>query len=124
VFDWYRDLTKLERKTFIAASALVGGCLRFHHVHLPHPTLIAAWGMSKGEAGLIATASLILSAVGGWLAGILADKFGRVRVLQITIVWFSLFTFLSGFTNSFEQLLVTRALQGLGFGGEWQWARC
>ncbi|MCW5619666.1 MAG: MFS transporter [Burkholderiales bacterium] len=56
---------------------------------------------------------------GGWLAGILADRLGRVRVLQITIVWFSFFTFLSGFTNSFEQLLVTRALQGLGFGGEW-----
>jgi len=29
------------------------------------------------------------------------------------------FTFLSGFTNSFWQLLVTRGLQGLGFGGEW-----
>ena len=30
-----------------------------------------------------------------------------------------MFTFLSGFTNSFWQLLVTRGLQGLGFGGEW-----
>jgi MFS family permease len=39
--------------------------------------------------------------------------------LQITIAWFAVFTFLSGFTNSFEQLLVTRGLQGLGFGGEW-----
>jgi MFS family permease len=57
--------------------------------------------------------------VGGWTAGVLADRFGRVRVLQITIGWFALFTFLSGFTNSFEQLLITRSLQGLGFGGEW-----
>jgi MFS family permease len=38
---------------------------------------------------------------------------------QITIFWFAFFTFLSGFTNSYEQLMVTRALQGLGFGGEW-----
>jgi MFS family permease len=50
---------------------------------------------------------------------LLADRYGRARVLQITIVWFAVFTFLSGFTNSFWQLLITRGLQGLGFGGEW-----
>ena len=60
-----------------------------------------------------------MSAVGGWLAGILADRFGRVKVLQFTILWFAVCTFLCGFTNSFEQFLVMRALQGLGFGGEW-----
>jgi len=40
-------------------------------------------------------------------------------MLQLTVLWFSVFTFLSGFTQSYEQLLTTRALQGLGFGGEW-----
>jgi len=40
-------------------------------------------------------------------------------VLKLTIFWFALFTFLSGFTQNFEQLLVVRGLQGLGFGGEW-----
>jgi MFS family permease len=49
----------------------------------------------------------------------LADRYGRVRVLQLTILWFSLFTFASGLTDNFWQLLVTRSLQGLGFGGEW-----
>ena len=83
------------------------------------PTLMAAWGMTKGEAGLIATSAALTSALGGWAAGVLADKWGRVRVLQITIGWFALFTFLSGFTHSFEELLLTRSLQGLGFGGEW-----
>jgi len=34
-------------------------------------------------------------------------------------VWFSVFTALSGLTNSFGELLLTRSLQGLGFGGEW-----
>ena len=53
------------------------------------------------------------------MAGVLADRFGRVKILQITIAWFAVFTFLSGFTHSFWQLLVTRGLQGLGFGGEW-----
>jgi MFS family permease len=48
-----------------------------------------------------------------------ADRFGRVKVLQLTIVWFAFFTFLSGFANGFTQLLIFRGLQGLGFGGEW-----
>ena len=68
---------------------------------------------------MLSTVDLLISAVGGWLFGVLADRFGRTRILQLTIVWFAVFTFLSGFTNSFWQLLVVRGLQGLGFGGEW-----
>ena len=83
------------------------------------PTLIAAWGITKTQAGLLATSALLLSAVGGWIAGLLSDRIGRVRTLQITILWFAFFTFVSGFAQNFEQLLVARALMGLGFGGEW-----
>jgi len=49
----------------------------------------------------------------------LSDRYGRVRALQITVVWFSLFTFLCAFAQNFEQLLAFKALQGVGFGGEW-----
>jgi MFS family permease len=83
------------------------------------PTLMVLWHLGKGQAGLLGTSSLLLSAIGGWLAGLAADRWGRVRVLQLTIVWFAFFTFLSGFTNSFEQLFMVRGFQGLGFGGEW-----
>jgi MFS family permease len=83
------------------------------------PSLIVAWRISKGDAGLLAAVALLISALGGWLAGLLADRFGRTRLLQITIAWFAFFTFLSGFTHSFRQLMLTRGLQGLGFGGEW-----
>jgi MFS family permease len=83
------------------------------------PTLVAAWHLSKGQAGLLGTSALLLSSAGGWVAGILADRYGRVRILQLTILWFAFFTFLSGFTDNFSQLLITRGLQGLGFGGEW-----
>jgi MFS family permease len=83
------------------------------------PTLIAAWGISRTQAGLLATSALLLSAVGGWIAGLLSDRIGRVRTLQITILWFAFFTFVSGFAQNFEQLLVARGLMGLGFGGEW-----
>ncbi len=117
---WIFDLTAPERSTLIATFggwALDGMDVMVYSFVIP--TLIAAWHISKGQAGLLGTAALLISAVGGWLAGLLADRFGRVRVLQITILWFALFTCLSGFTNSFWQLLMTRGLQGLGFGGEW-----
>jgi MFS family permease len=83
------------------------------------PTLTSLWHMSNEQAGYIATGALITSGFGGWGAGILADRIGRARALQLTVLWFAVFTFLSGFTQSFWQLFLTRALQGFGFGGEW-----
>ena len=119
-FSWYGELSRDEKRTFFACfSGWALDALDTQMYALTIPTLIALWHMSTGQAGVLGTAVLIMSALGGWLAGMLSDRFGRVRVLQLTIVWFSTFTFLSGLTNSFEQLLLTRSLQGLGFGGEW-----
>jgi MFS family permease len=118
--SWILELTTEERSTLIATFggwALDGMDVMVYSFVIP--TLIALWHISKGQAGMLGTVALLISAVGGWLAGLLADRFGRTRVLQITILWFALFTFLSGFTHSFWQLLLTRGLQGLGFGGEW-----
>lgn len=120
VRPWILDLTPNERSTLVATFggwALDGMDVMIYSFVIP--TLIAVWHMSKGQAGLLSTVALLISAVGGWLAGLLADRFGRTRILQLTIVWFAVFTFLSGFTNSFWQLLLIRGLQGLGFGGEW-----
>jgi MFS family permease len=83
------------------------------------PTLIAIWGITRAQAGELGTAALLVSAVGGWLAGWLADRYGRVRTLQVAILWFAVFTFLSGLAQNFAQLFAARALMGLGFGGEW-----
>ena len=118
--EWYGQMKQQERRAFWACFggwALDAMDVQMYAVVVP--TLIALWGMTKGQAGLVGTVALIVSSIGGWIAGILADRYGRVRVLQITILWFSLFTFLSGLTNSYNQLLIARALQGLGFGGEW-----
>ncbi|SRR5579885_2746045 len=49
----------------------------------------------------------------------MADAIGRVRTLVISILAYSVFAFLSGLAQSYEQLLVARTLLGLGFGGEW-----
>lgn len=83
------------------------------------PAIIMTLGLSAEQVGLVATVSLFASAVGGWIAGMLADRFGRIRALQITVGWFAVFAFLSGFAQNFQHLLVSRALMGFGFGGEW-----
>jgi MFS family permease len=117
---WLLQLSIAERTTLVGTFAgwmLDGLDVMVYSFVLP--TLIVVWHISKGQAGLLGTSALLLSSVGGWAAGLAADRFGRVRVLQWTIVWFAVFTFLSGFAQNFEQLLVLRGLQGLGFGGEW-----
>ncbi|MFS2213795.1 MFS transporter [Massilia cellulosiltytica] len=119
-FGWLRQLTKTERRTFIGCK--VGYALDAmdtQFLSFVIPTLIATWGLSKGDAGLIGTVTLLTSSLGGWLAGILSDRIGRVKTLQLTILWFALFTVLSGFAQTFNQLLVLRGLMGFGMGGEW-----
>jgi MFS family permease len=120
MLDWYRHMGVAERRTFWACFG--GWALDALDVQIYSfvvPALIALWHISKGQAGLLATSALVISAFGGWIAGILADRIGRARLLMIMVAWFAFFTFLSGFTNTFEQLLVVRGLQGFGFGGEW-----
>jgi MFS family permease len=120
MFGWYKELESPERRTFWACFG--GWALDALDVQLYSfvlPVLMVAFGMTQTEAGLVGTSALFSSALGGWAAGFLADRYGRVRVLQIAIAWYALFTFLSGLTQSFDQLLVVRCLQGLGFGGEW-----
>jgi MFS family permease len=117
---FWRDMTAKERSAFWACFG--GWALDAMDVQLYSfvmPSLIVAWSMSKAEAGTLATSALLFSAVGGWMAGLLADRIGRVRTLQITIIWFAVFTCLSGFAHGYWGLFWARAMLGLGFGGEW-----
>jgi MFS family permease len=77
---WIKDTSNDERKTLIAAFAGYATDA-FDYMIYPMliPTLIAVWSMTKAQAGYIATGALLTSAIGGWAAGVLADKYGRVR---------------------------------------------
>jgi MFS family permease len=117
---WLGELSRKERLTLIGCFG--GWSLDAFDTQI-YPftiaSLIGLWGLSKGEAGLIGTATLIASALGGWGAGWLADRFGRVRVLLATLLGYAFFTFLCGFAWNFTSLLVFRTLEGVSFGGEW-----
>src|SRR5438105_13966608 len=118
--SFWGEMSAKERRTFWACFggwALDGMDFQFYSFVIP--SLIAEWHLSRVQAGTLQTTTLLFSAAGGWNAGLLADRIGRVRTLQITILWFAAFTGLSGLAQGYGQLLATRALMGLGFGGEW-----
>jgi MFS family permease len=120
MFSWYQSGTKVERRTFWACFS--GWALDTFDLQVFNfivPSLMLAMHLTKGDAGSIATVSLLSSAVGGWVGGILSDRYGRVRMLIATILWFTAFGIVAGFAHTYHQLLICRALQGIGFGGEW-----
>ena len=109
--NWYRELTPVEKRTFWACFG--GWALDAMDVQIfsfAIPAIIIAFAITNADAGLIGTVTLLTSAFGGWFACALADRFGRVRTLQITILWFAFFTLLCGFAQNYTQLLVFRAL--------------
>jgi MFS family permease len=120
MFQWFSDLDAGEKRTFWACFG--GWALDALDVQIYSfvaPLLVTVWHVSTGDIGQAAFWALFTSAFGGWLTGLFSDRVGRVRMLQITIIWFAFFTALSGLTENLTQLIIVRACQGLGFGGEW-----
>jgi benzoate transport len=74
--------------------------------------------LNAPQAGSLVTVTLIGAVAGGLLFGLLSDRLGRIRVLTWTIVVFAVFTGLCAFAQGYWDLLVYRALAGLGLGGE------
>jgi MFS family permease len=75
--------------------------------------------LSGAQAGLLASATLVFSAVGGIAFGVLADRIGRVKALSLSILVYSVGTGLTAAADSLTSLFVCRAIVGIGLGGEW-----
>ncbi|WP_040262719.1 MFS transporter [Pseudomonas massiliensis] len=116
---WYSQLTPTEKRTYWACfGGFTLDSLDSTIYALMMPVLMSVLALSKSDAGLLGSVSLIGSAIGGWGAGLLADRFGRIRVMQITVLWVAVFTALAGLCSSFWAFLPVRFLQGIGYGGE------
>src|SRR6266581_3388885 len=119
-FQWPRDISSAERKTLIAGG--LGWMLDAMDVMLYSLVLtylIRDFSMSKSTAGLLGLLTLIASAIGGFLFGVLADRIGRTRALMASILVYSIASAACGLSHSISQLAVFRFLLGLGMGGEW-----
>ena len=117
---WYRESTPKVRRVFWTCAAAWGlDSMDGFVFQYMIPAVRLGLGLTLAQAGNIASANYFAGAIGGWTGGWLADRYGRARVLKITILWFSFFSLLSGFAQSYEQLLILRVLHGFGFGAEW-----
>jgi MFS family permease len=117
---WYLEMSPVAKATFWAC--IMGWMMDAMDVQMftfATTGIMKAFAINTAEVARIQTVTLLTSAVGGWLAGALSDRIGRVRTLQITILWFAVFTGLSGMAWNYNSLLVMRGLMGFGFGGEW-----
>jgi MFS family permease len=75
--------------------------------------------LSNAQAGLVASVTLITSAGGGIVCGLLSDRIGRKRMLIYTILTYSCASAGTATSQTLWQLVFWRALVGIGLGGEW-----
>ena len=81
------------------------------------PLLMAEWGLTAMQAGMLASTALAGMMFGAMIFGSLADKIGRKKVIMICIVLFSGLTFAGGFASNPTEFAILRFLAGLGIGG-------
>lgn len=82
-------------------------------------SIIGEFGLTTTEAGAISTVTNLGMLLGGILFGILADKFGRVKMLSLSILIFGLATGAIYFSHSITSLYILRFIAGIGGGGEY-----
>jgi MFS family permease len=79
---------------------------------------IAATPGNIGFYGSVLFALFLLGWGMSMIWGPIADRFGRVKALIATILFYSIFTFACGLVTNIWQLAVLRVLCGIGLGGE------
>ena len=117
---WYREVSKEQWKAFFAT--FLGWVIDAFDYNILAFVLIdiqKSFTIDRTLAGALATVTLVMRLAGGVIAGTAADKWGRKLPMMLSILWFSLFAFLSGFSTSYGMLFAFRALFGIGMGGEW-----
>ncbi|MGP9034347.1 MFS transporter [Glutamicibacter mysorens] len=81
------------------------------------PLVAQEWGLDRPTAALLGTSNLVGMAVGAFLWGGIADRYGRKNAFSLTLLMFSLFTVLGALSPSFGFFVAFRFLAGVGLGG-------
>jgi MFS family permease len=117
---WYRTITRDQWRTLAAAKlGWMLDAMDFLLYVMAIGKLQAYFGFDSATAGLLGTITLLTSAAGGLLFGLIADRFGRTRALMGTVLIFSFCSLGAATSQSVVQLMIWRALLGVGMGGEW-----
>jgi SHS family lactate transporter-like MFS transporter len=117
---WYREITRPQRNAFFATffgwvlDGFDATILSFLLADIQQ-----SFSVSRALVGALGSVMLLGRVVGGIGAGAAADRWGRKGPLIVSILWYSTFALLSGFSTTFGILLAMRALFGIGMGGVW-----
>lgn len=82
------------------------------------PVLAGAWHLSPREIGFLISVGYLGQLLGAIACGWLADRIGRLKTMAYTVAVFSVFSLACMVSWSYSSLMLFRALQGLGLGGE------
>jgi MFS family permease len=117
---WYRTITREQWRVLAAAKfGWMLDAMDFMLYAMAIGQLRTYFGFGDDVAGMLGTVTLVMSGVGGLTFGYVSDRFGRTRALMATIAIFSLASLGAATSQTVIQLLLWRALLGLGMGGEW-----
>jgi MFS family permease len=120
IIPWYRTVTREQWRVLMAAKfGWMLDAMDFMLYTMAVGQLRAYFGFGDDTAGMLGTATLVMSGVGGAIFGYVADRFGRTRALMATILIFSLASLGAATSQTVMQLLFWRSLLGIGMGGEW-----
>ncbi|MCK6210305.1 sugar porter family MFS transporter [Georgenia sp. EYE_87] len=114
-----REEFNTGRVVLLAAVAALGGFLFGFDTAVINGTVVAVreqFGMGAGLTGFVVSSALLGCIVGAYLAGRLADRWGRIRVMVLAAVLFSISALGSGIAFGPWDLLVWRLVGGLGVG--------
>ncbi|PJO43594.1 MFS transporter [Lysinibacillus xylanilyticus] len=109
-----------RKKTVVASVAgltLEGMDIMF--ISFAMTMIISEFNIDLATGGLISSITNIGMLLGGIIFGVLADKYGRVKVFTYTVLLFALGTALTGLATNIEQIYIYRFIAGLGAGGEY-----
>lgn len=81
------------------------------------PVLKQEWGASPEYLGALFAAGLIGLTAGALLFGPMADRFGRKKILLLSVLFFGLGSLLSAYSPTMVWLIILRFITGIGLGG-------
>lgn len=113
-------MTKYQRKVLLSTSAGIAlENMDIMFLAFSLSSMIATFNISGTQAGLIATITNLGMLVGGIFFGLMADKYGRVKVFSQTVILFSIASLLMYFASNIYLVYLFRFIAGIGAGGEY-----